>query len=103
MNFNIEENEVDENLVNDFKKKIEESQIPNDAREQIKPYEIEAELKANRNNDIMDLEQAKQKIRELEEKISAMEIRLPKQHPDVLYLNYKARKRILVTHIIFLF
>ncbi|KAL3282988.1 hypothetical protein HHI36_006146 [Cryptolaemus montrouzieri] len=37
------------------------------------------------------------RIQELEEKISILEKQIPKTYPDVRYLNYLARKRILVT------
>lgn len=36
------------------------------------------------------------KIKELEFKIQLLEDRIPKKYPDVTYLNYKNRKRILV-------
>lgn len=46
-----------------------------------------------------ELEQTKLKIKELELKIQMLEDRIPKKYPDVTYLNYKNRKRILVrTH-----
>ncbi len=43
-----------------------------------------------------ELEQTKLKIKELELKLQLLEDRIPKKYPDVTYLNYKSRKRILV-------
>lgn len=52
-------------------------------------------------SEINDLEEAKNKIKELEEKLkyieSKLEIRVPKNYPVVKFLNYKNRRRILVT------
>ncbi|EEB12227.1 UDP-glucuronic acid decarboxylase, putative [Pediculus humanus corporis] len=43
------------------------------------------------------LEDAKRRIKELEEKLSALELRTPKKFPETKFLNYNTRKRILVT------
>lgn len=43
-----------------------------------------------------ELAETKLKIIELERKIQLLENRIPKKFPDVAYLNYKNRKRILV-------
>lgn len=52
-------------------------------------------------SEIKNLEEAKSKIRELEEKLkfieAKLENRIPKSYPTVKFLNYKNRKRILVT------
>ena len=52
-------------------------------------------------SEIKDLQEAKNKIRELEEKLKFIEAKLenrsPKTYPAVKFLNYKNRKRILVT------
>lgn len=59
--------------------------------------EINDESYVNRNVDITDLNEAKLRILELEEKIKLLEVRIPKAKIDVKFLNYKNRKRILVT------
>lgn len=43
-----------------------------------------------------ELAETKLRIKELELKIQLLEDRIPKKYPDVTYLNYKNRKRILV-------
>lgn len=52
-------------------------------------------------NEINDLEYANKRIQELEEKLRNLELkvndRIPKNFPTVKFLNYKNRKRILVT------
>lgn len=45
----------------------------------------------------LELLEAKAKIEELEKKIARLEGRVPEKYPDVKYLGYKDRKRILVT------
>lgn len=45
----------------------------------------------------LELQIAQSKINELEYKIQQLEDRIPRKYPDVTYLNYKNRKRILVT------
>lgn len=42
-------------------------------------------------------DEAAQKIKHLEHKIEQLESRIPKQFPDVKFLNYRERKRILVS------
>lgn len=59
--------------------------------------EINDEIYVNKNVDITDLHEAKMRILELEEKIKSLETRIPKAKIDVKFLNYKNRKRILVT------
>uniref|UniRef100_U5EXQ8 UDP-glucuronic acid decarboxylase 1 n=1 Tax=Corethrella appendiculata TaxID=1370023 RepID=U5EXQ8_9DIPT len=50
------------------------------------------------NNDFKnELNQAYKRIDLLESKIKELERRIPKKHPDVRFLNYKNRKRILIT------
>lgn len=43
------------------------------------------------------MDEAKKRIFELESKLRELEARMPKKHPDVRFLNYQARKRILVS------
>lgn len=50
------------------------------------------------DNKYTELEQTKSKLKELELKIQVLEDRIPKKYPDVSYLNYKNRKRILVRY-----
>jgi hypothetical protein len=47
--------------------------------------------------EIQSLQEAQKKIKELERKISDLEKRIPQRYPDVKYLNYRSRKRILVS------
>ncbi|XP_044750568.1 UDP-glucuronic acid decarboxylase 1 [Coccinella septempunctata] len=49
-----------------------------------------------KNNEQMLLAAAK-RIQELEEKIAILEKQIPRIYPDVRYLNYLSRKRILIT------
>lgn len=46
---------------------------------------------------IDEVHQAKQQILALERKIQELEGRIPRKYPDVTFLNYKNRKRILIT------
>ncbi|XP_077293636.1 UDP-xylose synthase [Arctopsyche grandis] len=100
----VNENEFDhdDNIAVDFKDKLDENVIPNDAREQLRldDFEPQVDKTVNRRmveTDITDLADAKKKIADLEAKLESLEIRIPKKYPDVKYLNYKLRKRILVT------
>lgn len=43
-----------------------------------------------------ELNDARKRLRSLEMKIKSLENRMAKKYPDVLFLNYKNRKRILV-------
>lgn len=43
-----------------------------------------------------ELKEAKARIEQLEKKIAILEGRIPQKYPDVKYLGYKERKRILV-------
>lgn len=51
--------------------------------------------------EIRNLQEAQKKIRELENKIKDLEKRIPQRYPDVKYLNYRSRKRILVSFMIY--
>lgn len=44
-----------------------------------------------------ELNEARQQLRLLEMKIQTLEKRIARKYPDVLFLNYKNRMRILVT------
>ncbi|CAD7092465.1 unnamed protein product [Hermetia illucens] len=44
-----------------------------------------------------ELAEAKAKIREIEAKLGRLEANVPRKYPDVRFLNYKNRKRILIT------
>lgn len=44
-----------------------------------------------------ELNEAKKQLKLLEMKIQNLENRISKKYPDVLFLNYKNRKRILVS------
>lgn len=44
-----------------------------------------------------ELHEAKKQILQLERKIQELEGRIPRKYPDVTFLNYKNRKRILVS------
>lgn len=46
-----------------------------------------------------ELHEAKQRLKLLEMKIQTLESRISKTYPDVTFLNYKNRKRILVSHL----
>lgn len=46
-----------------------------------------------------ELNDARHRLRLLEMKIKTLENRIAKKYPDVLFLNYKNRKRILVSNI----
>lgn len=54
--------------------------------------------------EINNLLDAKRRIRELEDKLSSLEFRIPKKFPDVKFLNYHSRRRILVSdYVLFVF
>lgn len=53
---------------------------------------VDGELASSYN----ELNDARQRLRLLEMKIQTLENRIAKKYPDVLFLNYKNRKRILV-------
>jgi UDP-glucuronate decarboxylase len=59
------------------------------------------EINVDETLETKDLQEAKSKIQELEEKLKYIEIKLGnhvfKNYPTVTFLNYKNRKRILVT------
>lgn len=57
-----------------------------------KIYDTADHIKQARN-----MEEASKKIKHLEGKIKQLESRIPKQFPDVKFLNYRERKRILVS------
>jgi peptidoglycan hydrolase CwlO-like protein len=46
---------------------------------------------------IQSLQETQRQIKELENKIKDLEKRIPQRYPDVKYLNYRSRKRILVS------
>ncbi|XP_055715872.1 UDP-glucuronic acid decarboxylase 1 [Phlebotomus papatasi] len=48
-------------------------------------------------NVVQELEATRKKLAQLEKKLQDLEGRIPVKYPDVKYLNYKNRKRILVT------
>lgn len=56
--------------------------------------EVDGELKSSYN----ELNDARHRLRKLEMKIQMLENRIGKRYPDVSFLNYKNRKRILVKH-----
>jgi predicted Holliday junction resolvase-like endonuclease len=48
-------------------------------------------------HEFQQLQEAQKKIKELEKRIGDLEKRIPQRYPDVKYLNYRSRKRILVS------
>ncbi|XP_058059027.1 UDP-glucuronic acid decarboxylase 1 isoform X1 [Anopheles bellator] len=56
-----------------------------------------AESDSERESRLNELHEAKRQILELERKIQELEGRIPRKYPDVTFLNYKNRKRILIT------
>ncbi|KAK7866089.1 hypothetical protein R5R35_013584 [Gryllus longicercus] len=52
---------------------------------------------AQKTEGSQQLADAQHRIRELEAKLRRLELRVPQRFPDVKFLNYKSRKRILVT------
>lgn len=59
------------------------------------PENLPGKMKTDEN--ILDLEEAKKKIRELEMRIKQLEGSTTRRFPDVKFLNYRTRKRILIT------
>ncbi|PNF40856.1 UDP-glucuronic acid decarboxylase 1, partial [Cryptotermes secundus] len=47
--------------------------------------------------DIHSFQEVWKKIKELAKKMKVLEKRIPQRYPDVKYLNYRSRKRILIT------
>lgn len=68
--------------------------------------ETERATSGDKNSDLMtsyiELSEAKQRLRLLEMKIENLENRISKKYPDVVFLNYKNRKRILVAILFYL-
>lgn len=60
---------------------------------------IRNEYPSNLEEANYELQEAARKIFELEQKIMILEKKVPKTYPDVKFLNYLTRKRILVTKI----
>lgn len=60
-------------------------------------------MKQNSDNDgtKRELLEAKSRIDQLEKKIAILEGRVPQKYPEVKFLGYKERKRILVRHLTF--
>ena len=74
------------------------SKIVEQATHQYPPVEINGNQSPySKVHEIQTLQQAQKKIRELEKKIKDLEKRIPQRYPDVKYLNYRSRKRILVS------
>lgn len=48
-------------------------------------------------HEIQNLQEVWKKIKELAKKMKELEKRIPQRYPDVKYLNYRSRKRILVS------
>lgn len=63
--------------------------------------EAERAVSGDKDSDLMtsyiELSESKQRLRLVEMKIQNLENRISKKYPDVVFLNYKNRKRILVT------
>ncbi|KXJ69114.1 hypothetical protein RP20_CCG000070 [Aedes albopictus] len=55
------------------------------------------ELDKEQDTRMNELHEAKKQILQLERKIQELEGRIPRKYPDVTFLNYKNRKRILIT------
>lgn len=66
---------------------------------------VKMEDKMQQNNDNegtkRELLEAKSRIDQLEKKIAILEGRVPQKYPEVKFLGYKLRKRILVRYFIF--
>lgn len=75
---------------------IHEPHVPEQQPRPIKENHQQFDNGNELDNKYTELEQTKLKIKELEFKIQLLEDRIPKKYPDVTYLNYKNRKRILV-------
>lgn len=58
---------------------------------------IEANNQEELTSSYNELNEAKKRLKLLEMKIQTLENRISKKYPDVLFLNYKNRKRILVS------
>lgn len=79
----------------------------NSVRDRLSSEKINKAIKKNNdieeNNafNIKNLQEAKNKIQELEDKLKQLEAKLdhrtPKKYPTVKFLNYKNRKRVLIT------
>ncbi|XP_068086517.1 UDP-glucuronic acid decarboxylase 1 [Anabrus simplex] len=84
-------------------------QYRNEHRHQYEPVQNEikevtnAELQTSQkeihrsDDNYRDLQEAQKRIQELESKLRRLESRIPQRYPDVKFLNYRARKRILIT------
>lgn len=61
--------------------------------------ENKMESKSKDDDTKQELLEAKSRIEQLEKKIAILEGRMPQKYPEVKYLGYKERKRILVSTI----
>ncbi|XP_046393241.1 UDP-glucuronic acid decarboxylase 1 [Ischnura elegans] len=75
-----------------------ESNIKSSALVDSVPKLADGNLKeAERESPVYDVDEARKRIRELEGKLRELEARIPNKFPDVKFLGYRSRKRILVT------
>lgn len=72
----------------------EEKPVPH---KEIPPPVPVAPVVRTKTDENRQLAEAQHRIRELEAKLRRLELRVPQRYPDVKFLNYRSRKRILVT------
>lgn len=56
-----------------------------------------AEKQIGMNHPVTTLDEAALRIQELEDRLKEIEYRIPKKYPEIKFLTYKDRKRILIT------
>lgn len=64
----------------------------------VKQVKMEVETNNADDSTKRELQEAKARIEQLEKKIAFLEGRIPQKYPEVKYLGYKERKRILVSN-----
>ncbi|KAL0895657.1 hypothetical protein ABMA27_011737 [Loxostege sticticalis] len=71
--------------------------VPEVKKEHVQKLKMEKEINKGDDTTKRELQEAKARIDQLEKKIAFLEGRIPQKYPEVTYLGYKERKRILVT------
>lgn len=81
----------------DFEDILHRELVPEVKKEHVQKLKMEKEINKGDDTTKRELQEAKARIDQLEKKIAFLEGRIPQKYPEVTYLGYKERKRILVS------